>query len=70
MSHLLELQDQMLGLLEVGGMAFGDLTGATPLPKVARAHALHLLWHRRIGIDLASPLLDRSFVALAGGRPW
>jgi hypothetical protein len=40
------------------------------MPVVARAWALHLLWHRRIGVDLSSPLLDRSFVALAGERPW
>jgi hypothetical protein len=70
MTHLLELQDQVLGVLKGGGRTFGELVGATSLPMVARAHALHLLWHRRIGVDLASPLLDRSFIALAGERPW
>ena len=70
MTHLLGIEGQVLGLLEHGGMTFGELVGATSLPVVARAHALHLLWHRRIGIDLSSPLLDRSFVALAGERPW
>ena len=50
-----------------GPAAFGDLVAATPLPAVARAHALHLLWRRRLGIDLARPLGDRSLVWLAGG---
>jgi hypothetical protein len=34
---------------------------------VARAHLLHLLWHRRIGVDLSQPLTDKSLVVLAGG---
>lgn len=70
MSHLLDLQTQLLALLESGGMPFGDLVAATVLPVVARAHALHLLWHRRIGVDLSLPLLDESIVALPHGRPW
>jgi hypothetical protein len=32
---------------------------------VARAHVLHLLWHRRLGIDLACPLTDATLVRLA-----
>lgn len=39
-------------------VAFGDLVAATVLPAVARAHALHLIWHRRLAIDLAVPLGD------------
>jgi hypothetical protein len=36
---------------------------------MARAFALHLLWHRRMGIDLATSLSDRSLVyGAAGGR--
>jgi hypothetical protein len=34
---------------------------------VARAHPLHLIWHRRLGIDLAAPLTGRSGVWLATG---
>jgi hypothetical protein len=36
------------------------------LPAVARAHALHLLWRRRLGTDLSRPLGDASPVWLAG----
>ena len=51
-----------------GPAAFGDLVAATPLPAVARAHALHLLWRRRLGTDLSRPLGDGSPVWLAGGN--
>jgi hypothetical protein len=45
---------------------FGEVVAATPLPVVARAHALHLLWRRRLGIDLSIPVSDASLVWLAG----
>jgi len=61
----LGLQDRLLQAVSAGPAAFGDLAAATPLPAVARAHALHLLWHRRLGIDLSRPLGDRSPVWLA-----
>lgn len=35
---------------------------SSSLPAVARAHALHLLWHRRLGVDLSRPLGDHSLV--------
>jgi hypothetical protein len=36
---------------------------------MARAQALHLLWTRRLGVDLAEPLTDQSMVhAGRGGR--
>ena len=53
-----------------GPAAFGDLVGAVPLPAVARAHALHLLWRRLLGTDLSRPLGDASPVWLAGGNGW
>lgn len=58
----LGLQDCMLELVSAGPAAFGDLVAAAPLPAVARAHALHLLWRRRLGVDLACPLRDGSLV--------
>jgi hypothetical protein len=66
----LGLQVQLLARAGSGSCAFGDLVAATSLPAVARAHALHLLWHRRLGIDLAQPLTDRSSVwtAVDGAR--
>jgi hypothetical protein len=62
----LGLQDGLLAAVSAGPAAFGDLVGATPLPAVARAHALHLLWRRRLGTDLSRPLGDSSPVWLAG----
>ena len=64
----LGLQNCLLRAVSAGPAAFGDLAAATPLPAVARAHALHLLWHRRLGIDLSRPIGDTSLVWLAGGN--
>jgi hypothetical protein len=64
----LGLQERLLDAVSAGSAAFGDLVAATPLPAVARAHALHLLWHRRLGTDLSRPLGDASPVWLARGN--
>jgi hypothetical protein len=64
----LGLQDLLLDAVSEGPATFGDLAAATPLPAVARAHALHLLWRRRLGTDLSRPLGDGSPVWLAGGN--
>lgn len=63
----LGLQDRLLQVVSAGPSAFGEVVAATPLPAVARAHALHLLWCRRLGIDLSRPVGDSSLVWLAGG---
>lgn len=70
LTDALGLQEQLLARAGGGSCAFGDLVAATSLPAVARAHALHLLWHRRLGVDLARPLTDRSSVwtAMDGAR--
>jgi hypothetical protein len=67
----LGLQNQLLAAVGAGPRPFGDLVAATSLPAVARAQALHLLWHRRLGVDLGRPLGDGSHVwpARAGGGP-
>ena len=49
-----------------GGRTFGELAAATRCPPVARAQLLHLLWHRRLGIDMSRPLGDSSAVRLTG----
>ncbi|MFG3602641.1 TnsA-like heteromeric transposase endonuclease subunit [Micromonospora chersina] len=59
------LQAQLLDAVATGGVPFGDLVAATSLPVVARAHALHLIWHRRLGIDLSRPLTDATLVRRA-----
>jgi hypothetical protein len=61
----LRLVPQLLAAAGTGPLAFDDMAGATSCPAVARAHALHLIWHRRLGIDLAAPLTGRSGVWLA-----
>jgi hypothetical protein len=53
-----------------GPRRFADLVGATRFPALGRAHALHLLWHRRLGVDLAVPLADAALVWPAGGGGW
>jgi hypothetical protein len=47
------------------GLTFGELAASSACEPVARAQLLHLLWHRRLGVDLAEPLADRSVVAVA-----
>lgn len=61
----LGLQEQLLQIACGGPVSFGDLVAATSVPVVARAHAVHLIWHRRLGIDLARPLTDASPVRIA-----
>jgi hypothetical protein len=52
----------LLDAVRCGPVMFADLVAATLLPAVARGFALHLIWHRRLGVDLAQPLTDRARV--------
>jgi hypothetical protein len=61
----LGVQAELLSVAASGPRSFGDLVAATRLPAVARAHALHLIWHRRLGIDLSAPLNDATLVWIA-----
>ncbi|WP_329218619.1 TnsA-like heteromeric transposase endonuclease subunit [Streptomyces sp. NBC_01485] len=63
---VLDIQADLLAHAEEG-VTFGELAAAQTYWPVARAQLLHLLWHRRLGIDLAQPLTDSSRVVLAGG---
>lgn len=64
----LGLRAELMARAARGPATFGELADATPVPAVARAHLLHLIWHRQAGIDLAVPLGDESVVwAAAGG---
>ena len=69
MADPLRLAPQLLAAARAGPLGFDDLTGATSCPAVARAHALHLIWHRRLGIDLAGPLTGQLMVWLGAGSP-
>ncbi|MFF8717370.1 TnsA-like heteromeric transposase endonuclease subunit [Streptomyces sp. NPDC015184] len=65
----LGLQGQLLECVGRGPALFGDLVESTVLPAVARAHALHLLWHRRLAVSLDAPFGDGSAISLgAMGR--
>ncbi|MBT2449659.1 TnsA-like heteromeric transposase endonuclease subunit [Streptomyces sp. ISL-43] len=50
------------------GLTFGEIAAGSAFEPVARAHLLHLLWHRRLGVDLNQPLADRSTVVLGSER--
>jgi hypothetical protein len=64
----LGLQADLLELIRSRPLRFGELVEATAVPAVARVHAVHLLWHRRLAVDLAQPLGDASWIYPAGGR--
>jgi hypothetical protein len=64
-----------LGLIPVllaaaahGPVRFAGLVGQTAYPAVARAFAIHLIWHRRLAIDLAAPLGDNTLVWAASAQ--
>jgi hypothetical protein len=59
------VQSELLAAATDAPVRFGVLVSSTSLPVVARAHALHLIWHRRLGIDLAQPFGDTTPVWLA-----
>ncbi|MGW0944514.1 TnsA-like heteromeric transposase endonuclease subunit [Streptomyces sp. NPDC002623] len=67
MADRLGLHGELLGLVAERPRRFGELMEETSLPAVARAHALHLLWHRRLAVDLAQPLSDAAWVYPVGG---
>lgn len=60
-----DLQPTLLAAAGNGPVPFGAVVEATVAPPVARAHALHLIWRRRLSIDLAAPLSDRTLVRSA-----
>ncbi|MFF7725657.1 hypothetical protein [Streptomyces sp. NPDC008001] len=64
----LGLQGELLGAVAGRSRVFGDLVEATRLPAVARAHALHLIWHGRLAIELAQPLSDATPAWAGAGR--
>lgn len=75
-SDPLGLGQVLLAQASRGPVPFGDLVEGTEVPAAARAQALHLLWRRRLGIDLATPLGDHTLVHLAAdagsvaGKGW
>jgi hypothetical protein len=66
MSDRLGLQERLVELVVCRRMRFGELVDATEVPAVARVHVLHLLWRRRLAVDLAQPLGDASWIYPVG----
>jgi hypothetical protein len=64
----LGIQDELRDAAARGPQPFGELVAATSYPAIGRAHALHLLWRRRLGIDLGRPLNDKALVWGSGRR--
>lgn len=64
----LGLQPVLLAAAEGGPVRFGELVEHGGIPAAARAQALHLIWERRLGIDLAVPLGDASLVHAGRSR--
>lgn len=66
MADRLGLQRQVLEVLGRQPRMFGDLVEQTAVPAVARAQAVHLLWHRRMAMDLAQPFGDATWIYPVG----
>jgi len=65
----LGIRDELLNAAAARGpQPFGRLVAATSYPAIGRAHALHLLWRRHLGIDLGRPLNDTTLVWVPGTR--
>jgi hypothetical protein len=62
LSDPLGMQPAILRQAARGPQPFGELVATTAYPAIGRAHALHLLWQRRLGVDLSNPLTDQSTV--------
>jgi hypothetical protein len=66
LSDRLGLVGALLAAVASGPVRFGELAGRTAAPAVARAYLLNLLWRRRLGIDMSSPLGDGTLVHAGG----
>ncbi|MFI7358254.1 TnsA-like heteromeric transposase endonuclease subunit [Streptomyces avidinii] len=64
MSDPLGLLPELLELTAEQPRRLGELVAATSWPTLARAYVLHLLWSRRLTVDLALPLGDESWIYL------
>jgi hypothetical protein len=67
----LGLTDALLAAAGDGPVRFADLVAGTCYPAVARAFAIHLIWHRVLAVDLAVPFGDSALVwraRMRGGR--
>ncbi|MEU4464088.1 TnsA-like heteromeric transposase endonuclease subunit [Streptomyces sp. NPDC024017] len=59
------IQAQLQETAAHGPLPYGELVERCCLPAVGRAHAIHLLWSRNLGMDLSMPFGDASLIRLA-----
>ncbi|MFJ9032052.1 hypothetical protein ACIRQP_26720 [Streptomyces sp. NPDC102274] len=62
----LGVEPGLLAQVDSGVCTFGELAASSAFEPVARAQLLHLLWHRRLGLNLHEPLGDGSVIASGG----
>jgi len=62
MADPLGLGQVLLDVAAIGPVPFGELVERTAVPAIARAHALHLIWTRQLGIELTAPLGDNTLI--------
>jgi hypothetical protein len=68
LSDPLGLAGTLLAAVASGPVRFADLVAVTCYPAVARAFAIHLIWHRVLAIDLAVPFGDSALVWRGAAR--
>jgi hypothetical protein len=69
LDEVLGTQSQLRRAAAQGPLPYGELVERCSIPAVTRAHALHLLWRRELGIDLSGPYGDERLIRLAPRKP-
>lgn len=62
---VLGIQWQLQEAAAQGPLPYGELVQRCCLPAIGRAHAIHLLWNRHLGVDLSVPFGNASLIRLA-----
>ncbi|MFF4849316.1 TnsA-like heteromeric transposase endonuclease subunit [Streptomyces sp. NPDC001194] len=62
---VLGTQEHLREAAAQGPLPFGELVERCRIPAIARAHAIHLLWHRHLGVDLSVPFGNASLIRVA-----
>ncbi|MEH0420753.1 TnsA-like heteromeric transposase endonuclease subunit [Streptomyces sp. B21-083] len=65
---VLGTQEQLREVAAQGPLPLGELVERCRIPAIARAHAIHLLWHHHLGADLSAPFGDASLIRLPQQR--
>ncbi|MFC8094827.1 TnsA-like heteromeric transposase endonuclease subunit [Streptomyces sp. NPDC057301] len=62
---VMSIQEQLQEVAARGPLTYSELVERCSIPAIARAHAIHLLWHRHLGVDLSVPFGNASLVRLS-----